>query len=136
MQFQGGLCAGGRRNLAGNAWHRNAALSGAASTRARASAAGNPGVHGGYNTCGEHVPRPNNSAAAISRCGAGSMIKTEIVDGIAILTLTHGKANTLDTEFCDALASRFADQRGSDAKAVMLTGQGRIFSAGVDLKRV
>lgn len=64
------------------------------------------------------------------------MIKTDIVDGIAVLTLTHGKANALDIEICDALAARFKDLRKSGEKAVVLTGQGKIFSAGVDLKRL
>jgi enoyl-CoA hydratase/carnithine racemase len=54
---------------------------------------------------------------------------------IAVVTMSHGKANALDTEFCDALTARFDDLRGSQAKAVVLTGQGRIFSAGVDLLR-
>jgi enoyl-CoA hydratase len=64
------------------------------------------------------------------------MIKSDTVDGIAVLTLTHGKANALDIELCDALAARFAELRRSGEKAVILTGQGKIFSAGVDLKRL
>src|SRR5215468_3059518 len=64
------------------------------------------------------------------------MIKSDTVEGIAVLTLTHGKANALDIELCDALAARFAELRKSGEKAVILTGQGKIFSAGVDLKRL
>jgi enoyl-CoA hydratase len=64
------------------------------------------------------------------------MIDTKVSDGIAIVTMDHGKANALDTEFCDAMASRFNELRKSDAKAVVLTGQRNIFSAGVNLKRL
>jgi len=64
------------------------------------------------------------------------MIEVKDADGIAVLTLSHGKANALDIEFCEALAARFAAMRGDDSKAVVITGQGRIFSAGVDLIRV
>lgn len=61
-------------------------------------------------------------------------IKTEA--GIAVMTLAHGKANALDLEFCEAMAARFTELRQSEAKAVVLTGQGTIFSAGVDLVRL
>ena len=64
------------------------------------------------------------------------MIDVASHDGIALLTMRHGKANALDIEFCEALTARFTDLRGGNAKAVVLTGQGRIFSAGVDLKRL
>ena len=64
------------------------------------------------------------------------MIDIKSQAGIAVLTLMHGKANALDIELCEALAARFMELRGSDAKAVVLTGQGKIFSAGVDLIRL
>ena len=64
------------------------------------------------------------------------MIDIKTQAGIAVLTVTHGKANALDIELCEALTARFQELRGSDAKAVVLTGQGKIFSAGVDLIRL
>ncbi len=64
------------------------------------------------------------------------MIDLKFTDGIAVLTMMHGKANVLDLELCDALSARFQELRTADAKAVVVTGQGKIFSAGVDLKRL
>src|SRR5581483_10297498 len=56
-------------------------------------------------------------------------------DGVAIVTMRHGKANALDVEFCEALAAQLP-LLASNSKAVILTGQGKIFSAGVDLVRL
>src|SRR4026208_753005 len=82
------------------------------------------------------VYRIGRSAGRGSKAGgAGRMIDSKIVDDVAVLTMTHGKANALDIEFCDALATCFDDLRRADAKAVVLAGRGKIFSAGVDLKR-
>ena len=64
------------------------------------------------------------------------MIEEGIIDGIAVLTMAHGKANALDIELCEALAARFQELQKSEASAVVLTGRGGIFSAGVDLKRL
>jgi enoyl-CoA hydratase len=64
------------------------------------------------------------------------MIDVATNAGIAVMTMSHGKANALDIEFCEALSLRFAQLARSDAKAVVITGQGTMFSAGVDLKRL
>lgn len=64
------------------------------------------------------------------------MFDLKIDSGIAVVTMTHGKANALDIELCDALANCFDELRRLDARAVVVTGRGRIFSAGVDLLRV
>lgn len=56
-------------------------------------------------------------------------------DGVAIVTMRHGKANALDVEFCEALAAHLP-LLANKSSAVVLTGQGKIFSAGVDLIRL
>ena len=64
-----------------------------------------------------------------------SYFQTENRNGIALLTMSHGRANALDVEFCLALAAEF-DRLRDSARAVVLTSTGKIFSAGVDLKRL
>jgi enoyl-CoA hydratase/carnithine racemase len=65
------------------------------------------------------------------------VIDTQISDGIAVVTMRHGKVNALDIEFCEGMAARFKELAASaEAKAVVLTGQGKAFSAGVDLVRL
>ncbi len=54
---------------------------------------------------------------------------------VVLLTLAHGKANTLDTEFCRAITGQFEKLRKSSAEAVVISAQGPIFSAGVNLIR-
>ncbi|MCR6486650.1 enoyl-CoA hydratase/isomerase family protein [Amycolatopsis sp. OK19-0408] len=61
-------------------------------------------------------------------------IKLESHQDIAVLRIDHGGANTLDTDSCRELVLRLEEV--AQARAVVLTGTGRIFSAGVDLKRV
>src|SRR5438128_10003369 len=62
------------------------------------------------------------------------MIETTEHDGIVTMTLDHGKANALDLELCEAITNAIHD--ASAARAVILTGTGSIFSAGVDLFRL
>lgn len=62
------------------------------------------------------------------------MIELTEQDGVVLLRLADGKANAMSMEFCEALTARFAAL--SSARAVVLTGTGHIFSAGVDLVRL
>ncbi len=64
------------------------------------------------------------------------MIDVKTDSGIAVVTIRHGKANALDIELCEELAKCFDELRRLGARAVVMTGQGRMFSAGVDLLRV
>jgi enoyl-CoA hydratase len=64
------------------------------------------------------------------------MIELTDRNGIAVVTMVHGKANALDVELCDAIAAQFDKLHDAPVKAVVLTGQGRMFSAGVDLVRL
>ncbi|MCC6779740.1 MAG: enoyl-CoA hydratase/isomerase family protein [Hyphomicrobiales bacterium] len=64
------------------------------------------------------------------------MIEVSEQNGVAILRLMHGKANAMTTDLCAALTLRFEDLEATTARAVVITGQGRIFSAGVDLVRL
>jgi enoyl-CoA hydratase len=64
------------------------------------------------------------------------MIDLKNDNGIATVTIAHGKANALDIELGEALAKSFDQIAESSARAVIVTGQGSIFSAGVDLIRL
>ncbi|HVT02380.1 MAG TPA: enoyl-CoA hydratase/isomerase family protein [Thermoanaerobaculia bacterium] len=64
------------------------------------------------------------------------MFEYEEKDGIIILTLAHGKASAMDLELMEALDRTVDELHTRNARAVVLTGRGSIFSAGVDLFRV
>jgi enoyl-CoA hydratase len=55
---------------------------------------------------------------------------------VATLKMRHGKANALDVVLCGALAAALDEVERDGAEAVVLTGTGSIFSAGVDLRQV
>ena len=64
------------------------------------------------------------------------MISCEDTDGIAVVRFAHGKVSALDLEFCQALTRELSSLATSGAKAMIVTGTGSVFSAGVDLFRV
>jgi enoyl-CoA hydratase/carnithine racemase len=55
---------------------------------------------------------------------------------VRVLRMVHGKANALDIDLCQAIIGAFSEDRSSSTRAVVLIGQGQIFSAGVDLLRL
>jgi enoyl-CoA hydratase len=62
------------------------------------------------------------------------MLSTERHDNVTVITLRHGKVHVLDLELVEALTAAVRDVAPGDP--VVLTGTGRAFSAGVDLKRI
>jgi enoyl-CoA hydratase len=64
------------------------------------------------------------------------MIETTYQDGVAVVAMRHGKVNALDIALCQALCGALENAAADGAQAVVLTGTGTVFSAGVDLHRV
>jgi enoyl-CoA hydratase len=62
------------------------------------------------------------------------MLETEDRSGVTVLRLKHGKVNALDTDLLRAITAAMQDL--DPAAAVVITGHGSAFSAGVDLKRI
>lgn len=63
------------------------------------------------------------------------MIEREDDGDIAVLRLAHGPVSAMDIELCQGITEQFRSFAGGTARAVVLTGTGRSFSAGVDLHR-
>ena len=64
------------------------------------------------------------------------MMVREDSGSTAVIRMTHGKVSAIDLELCGALIDEFNRVASSTAKALVLTGTGSTFSAGVDLFRV
>ena len=58
------------------------------------------------------------------------MIDVEQRGHISVFHMTHGKANALDVEFCEAITARLEAYRHASTQALVLIGHGQIFSAG------
>jgi enoyl-CoA hydratase len=63
------------------------------------------------------------------------MIERTLHEGILTLRLAHGKVSVLDAELVEALL-REVEGVPEDVRALVLTGTGSAFSAGVDLFRI
>lgn len=61
------------------------------------------------------------------------MIETEMRGDVAVLTLARGKGNALNLDFMKAIVTALDEVEASSARSVVLTGQGSVFGAGVDL---
>jgi enoyl-CoA hydratase len=64
------------------------------------------------------------------------MIHREDQGGTTVLRLEHGKVQALDLELLEQIRAVFGEVERSPARAVVLTGTGGSFSAGVDLFRI
>ena len=64
------------------------------------------------------------------------MIEVKDLDGVRTLKLAHGKVSAIDLELGEALSAAIADAAATSVKAVIITGSGSSFSAGVDLFRL
>src|SRR5262249_18621503 len=80
------------------------------------------------------APRACDDARRLDRRGSRMLEISHHAD-IAVLKIAHGKANALDIELCRHITHRLEELGTSSVEAVVLTGQGGIFSAGVDLLR-
>lgn len=63
-------------------------------------------------------------------------VRVEHHDGCAVVRMEAGKVNAMDLALCEDLTAVFAALPGEGARAVVLTGNGRAFSAGVDLPAI
>lgn len=62
------------------------------------------------------------------------MLETKIEDQIMIVTLTHGKTNSITRQTLEKLKGSVAEtNQNEDIKGIILTGQNRFFSSGFDL---
>ena len=64
------------------------------------------------------------------------VIERKETNGVRVVKLAHGKVSAMDIELGEALVREMEDATAAPIRAVIVTGSGSSFSAGVDLFRV
>ena len=64
------------------------------------------------------------------------MLEVSTTANVAVVRMMHGSANAMSMAFCETLNARFEELIASSAQGIVLTGNDRMFSAGVDLLRL
>lgn len=68
---------------------------------------------------------------------SASTIEIEIRDGVGTVRMNHGAVNAIDLDYARLLSETLAGMRNrEDLRALILTGTGGAFSAGLDLRLV
>ena len=95
----------------------------------------------GYSRVGGETPPGQPARRQRSVCERNPyhslMLDQDLTDGILTIRMAHGKVSALDLELCLAMQRAFEEAAADDrVGAVILTGTGSTFSAGVDLPRM
>jgi enoyl-CoA hydratase len=64
------------------------------------------------------------------------VIEVRTQGAVLVLTFSSGRVNALDVEFADELTEAVRESQRAGGAPLVVTGAGRVFSAGVDLDRV
>ncbi|WP_231584650.1 enoyl-CoA hydratase/isomerase family protein [Mycobacterium haemophilum] len=68
--------------------------------------------------------------------GVCHLIEIQVVGTVRVLTLSSGRVNALDEELLDELTEAIRELQRAGGGALVVTGAGRVFCAGVELNRV
>jgi len=58
------------------------------------------------------------------------------VAGVQVVTMTSNKVNAMNDDFCSDLQAAIVELQSAEALPVVLTGAGRCFCAGLDLREL
>jgi enoyl-CoA hydratase len=64
-----------------------------------------------------------------------AVVERDVRGDVIVLRMNYGKVSALDTEFCNAMVDELDSIERDGPRALVLTGTGTTFSAGVNLFR-